>query len=32
MVSDDLLTVSTILFPSCLMILTASVGNVPSVE
>ena len=32
MVSDDLLTVSAILFPPCLTIVTASVSNIPSVE
>ena len=32
MVSDDLLTVREILFPPCLIIATASVCNIPSVE
>ena len=32
MVSDDLLIVSAILFPPCLMILAASVSDIPSVE
>ena len=32
MVSDDLLTVSAIFFPPCLIIATASICNIPSVE
>ena len=32
MVSDDLLTVRAILFPPCLMRVTASVSNIPLVE
>ena len=32
MVSDDLLTVREILFPPCLVIVTASVCDIPSVE
>ena len=32
MVSDNLLTVSAILFPPCLMIVTTSVSDIPFVE
>ena len=32
MVSDDLLTVSAILFPPCLTIATALLYDIPSVE